>query len=57
MGQRFTEIVQKRQNMPFLGQIGHFGQELHISDFLTHFRKYLTQLLYTIGISGVFLIT
>ena len=56
MGQRFTEMGQKCQNMPFLGQIGHFGQKWHIFDFLTHFRKYLTQLLYTVGISKVFLI-
>ena len=54
MGQRFTEMGQKCQNMPFLGQIGHFGQKLHIFYFFTHSRKYYIQLLYTIGISKVF---
>ena len=56
MGQRFTEMGQKRQNMPFLGQIGNFGQKWHILMFLAHFRKSLTHLLYTVGISKVFLI-
>ena len=56
MGQRFTEMGQKHQNMPFLGQIGNFGQKWHILMFLAHFRKSLTHLLYTVGISEVFLI-
>ena len=56
MGQRFMEMGKKCQNMPFLSQIGHFGQTFHIFDIFTHFRKYLTQRLYTVGISKVFLI-
>ena len=38
--------------MPFSGQIGHFGQKLHIFYFFTHFRKYLTQLLSVMGETG-----
>ena len=56
MGQRFTEMGQKRQNMPFLAKMTYLAQKWHILMFLAHICKSLTHLLYTIGISKVFLI-
>ena len=45
----------KKKNAIF-GQNNLFGPKMAYFEFLTHYRKHLTQLLYTVGISKVFLI-
>ena len=53
LGQIFMKMCKK---MPFLAKMTYLPQKWHILSFLTHFLKHLTQLLYTVGISKIFLI-